>query len=113
MKHYWHHAAFIPQVTDRAAAWKVAARFRALHDDDFTGGFMLRRHEQLISAQARTWRANGTCRLVTARPDTPMAAGPRRRSPTGGLPRQALPGLPVAQQTIAYSPQKELSAASH
>jgi hypothetical protein len=71
MKHYWHEASYIPDVADHAAAWKVAARFRELREDEFTGGFVLRRFEELTSAEARTWWAGGACRLVTAHPDTP------------------------------------------
>jgi hypothetical protein len=71
MKHYWHEAAYIPDTADHPAAWKVAARFRELREDEFTGGFVLRRYEQFTSAEARTWWAGGTCRLVTAHPDTP------------------------------------------
>jgi ATP-grasp domain, R2K clade family 3 len=71
MKHYWHQAAYIPDTADHAAAWKVAARFRELREDEFTGGFVLRRFEKFTSAEARTWWAGGTCRLVTAHPDTP------------------------------------------
>jgi hypothetical protein len=71
MKHYWHEAAYIPDVADHAAAWQVAARFRELRGDEFTGGFVLRRFEEFTSAEARTWWAGGTCRLVTAHPDTP------------------------------------------
>ena len=32
---------------------------------------LLRRFEELTSAEARTWWAGGTCRLITAHPDTP------------------------------------------
>ena len=71
MKHYWHEAAYIPDVADHAAAWKVAARFRELRDDEFTGGFVLRRLERFTSAEARTWWTGGTCRLATAHPGTP------------------------------------------
>lgn len=71
MKHYWDEAAYIPDVADSAAAWKVAARFRELRDEEFTGGFVLRRFERFTSAEARTWWVGGTCRLVTAHPDTP------------------------------------------
>jgi hypothetical protein len=46
MKHYWHEAVFIPDLADTAAAWAVASRFRQLRDDDFTGGFVLRRFER-------------------------------------------------------------------
>ena len=71
MKHYWHEATYIPDVADRAAAWKVAARFRELREEEFTGGFVLRRFEHFGSAEARTWWVNGACRLTTAHPDTP------------------------------------------
>jgi hypothetical protein len=70
MKHYWNQAAYIPDVADRAAAWKVAARFRQLREDEFAGGFVLRRFEKFTSAEARTWWVGGICRLVTAYPDT-------------------------------------------
>ncbi len=39
MKHYWHQAAYISDTADHAAAWKVAARFRELRGEEFTGGF--------------------------------------------------------------------------
>jgi hypothetical protein len=54
MKHHWHEAAYIPDAADAPAAWKVAARFRELRDDEFTGGFVLRRFEHFDSAEART-----------------------------------------------------------
>jgi hypothetical protein len=71
MKHYWHEAAFIPDVADAVAAWAVADRFRQLRDDDFEGGFVLRRFEPFVSAEVRTWWVNGVCRLVGPHPDTP------------------------------------------
>jgi hypothetical protein len=45
MKHYWHEAAFIPDLGDAETAWTVACRLRQLREDDFTGGFVLRRFE--------------------------------------------------------------------
>jgi hypothetical protein len=71
MKHHWHEAAYIPDTADHTAAWAVAARFRELRGDDFTGGFVLRRFEQLTTAEARTWWTWGACRLITPHPDTP------------------------------------------
>jgi hypothetical protein len=71
MKHYWHEAAFIPDLTDTTAAWAVASRFRQLRDDDFTGGFVLRRFERFVSAEVRTWWVDGVCRLTGPHPDTP------------------------------------------
>jgi hypothetical protein len=71
MKHYWHEAAFIPDVSDADAAWRVAARFRELRGDDFTGGFVVRHFEPFTGAEVRTWWVDGACRLRTAHPDTP------------------------------------------
>jgi ATP-grasp domain, R2K clade family 3 len=71
MKHHWHEAAYIRDVADHTRAWKVASRFRELREDEFTGGFVLRRFEDFASAEARTWWVDGTCRLTTAHPDTP------------------------------------------
>jgi hypothetical protein len=76
MKHYWDEAAFIPDVADRAGAWKVASRFRELRDEEFTGGFVLRRFEDFGPAEVRTWWVDGACRLVTAHPDTPDSPAP-------------------------------------
>ncbi len=76
MKHYWHEAAYIPEVADPDAAWKVASRFRSLRDEDFVGGFVLRRFEHLEASEARTWWVDGICRLVSAHPDTPDALPP-------------------------------------
>jgi hypothetical protein len=71
MKHHWHEAAFIPDVADGAAAWAVASRFRELRGDGFTGGFVVRRFERFTGPEVRTWWIGGSCRLVTAHPDTP------------------------------------------
>jgi hypothetical protein len=76
MKHYWDEAAFIPDVGDRAAAWKVASRFRELRDEEFTGGIVLRRFEDFTSAEVRTWWVEGVCRLATPHPDTPGSPPP-------------------------------------
>ena len=38
MKHYWHKAAFIPEVSDADAAWRVASRFLELREDSLVGG---------------------------------------------------------------------------
>ena len=41
MKHYWDQACYIPDTGDYAAAWKVAARFRELREDESAGGSSL------------------------------------------------------------------------
>ena len=100
MKHYWHEAAYIPDVADHAAAWKVAARFRQLREDEFTGGFVLRRFEKFTSAEARTWWVAGACRLVTAHPDTPGDLPPDiDLEPVAPLIRSL--GLPFATADLA------------
>jgi hypothetical protein len=71
MKHYWHEAAFIPDIGDAETAWTVACRFRELREGDFTGGFVLRRFEDFTSAEVRTWWINGVCALAGPHPDTP------------------------------------------
>jgi hypothetical protein len=69
MKHYWDEAAFIPDLADADAAWRVASRFRQLRAEDMAGGFVLRRFEDFVSAEVRTWWAGGECRLVGPHPD--------------------------------------------
>ncbi|MEV4704471.1 ATP-grasp domain-containing protein [Actinoplanes sp. NPDC049316] len=83
MKHYWHEAAYVPDVADGDAAWRVASRFRELRGDDFTGGFVLRRFESFTGAEVRTWWVDGGCRLVTAHPDSPGALPPADLDPAG------------------------------
>ncbi|MET8122565.1 ATP-grasp domain-containing protein [Micromonospora sp. NPDC005189] len=70
MKHHWHEATFIPDLTDPTPAWHVAARFLELRADDFSGGFVLRAFENFTTAEVRTWWINGACALVGAHPDT-------------------------------------------
>jgi hypothetical protein len=99
MKHYWHEAAYIPDAADHATAWKIAARFRELREDEFTGGFVLRRFEKFTSAEARTWRVGGTCRLATAHPDTPGSRELAARHRPGALhPADPLAHLAVRRR---------------
>jgi hypothetical protein len=70
-KHEWDTAAFVPDVADAEHAWRVASRLREVRDDDFTGGFVLRRFERFTGVEARTWWVGGVHRLTTAHPDTP------------------------------------------
>ena len=71
MKHYWHEAAYIPDLADADAVRRVAERFLSLREESFTGGFVLRRFEDFTGAEARTWWIGGRCALVTPHPDTP------------------------------------------
>ena len=70
-KHHWHEACFVPDLADGDAAWRVATRLRELREDDFTGGFVLRRFERFTSAEVRTWWVDGRCVLTGPHPDTP------------------------------------------
>jgi hypothetical protein len=71
LKHYWHEAAYLPDVADAAAVRRVAERFLELRDDSFAGGFVLRRFEEFTGPEARTWWIGGRCALVTPHPGTP------------------------------------------
>lgn len=101
MKHYWDEAAFIPDVADRTAAWKVASRFRELRDEEFTGGFVLRRFEDFGPAEVRTWWVDGACRLVTAHPDTPGSPPPDGLDLAWLAPLVAALGLPFVTVDLA------------
>jgi hypothetical protein len=101
MKHYWHEAAFIPDLADATAAWKVAARLRELRGDDFAGGFVLRRFEEFTGAEVRTWWIHGVCRLVTAHPDTPDDLPPADVGLEAVRPLVAALGLPFVTVDLA------------
>jgi ATP-grasp domain, R2K clade family 3 len=65
-----------------------------LRDDDFTGGFVLRRFEEFTGAEVRTWWVDGVCRLVGAHPDTPDAKPPAAFDPAAVAPLVAALRLP-------------------
>ena len=101
MKHHWDEAAFIPDLADAGPAWRVAQRFRQLRDEDFVGGFVLRRFEQFTGAEARTWWVDGDCRLRTAHPDTPDDQPPADLDLTGVTPLIKSLGLPFVSVDLA------------
>ncbi|SCG16744.1 hypothetical protein GA0070610_3017 [Micromonospora echinofusca] len=76
MKHHWHEAAFIPDLDDGEAAWRVASRFVELRGDDLVGGLVLRRFERFTGAEVRSWWVDGVCVLVGAHPDSPHDTPP-------------------------------------
>ncbi|MEU6558119.1 ATP-grasp domain-containing protein [Nocardia nova] len=71
MKHHWHEAMYIPDLADADAAWLVASRMRELREAEFTGGFVIRRFEELAAAEVRTWWVDGQCGPTGPHPDTP------------------------------------------
>ena len=101
MKHYWNESAFIPDLADTAMAWTVASRFRQLRDDDFTGGFVLRRFERFVSAEVRTWWVNGGCQLIGPHPDTPQEDPPVDLDLTDITPLVAALQLPFVTVDLA------------
>jgi hypothetical protein len=101
MKHYWHEAAYIPDLTDAAASWAVAKRFTQLRAEELVGGFVLRRFEQFTGAEARSWWIDGRCRLITAHPDTPDQPPPADLDLTALQPAIAALGLPFVAVDLA------------
>jgi hypothetical protein len=85
MKHHWHEAAYIPDLTD----------------DDFVGGFVLRRFEQFRGAEVRTWWVNGVCRLISTHPDTPYNPPPDGLDLAPLAPLIAGLGLPFVTVDLA------------
>jgi hypothetical protein len=69
---------FIPDLADAAHAWSVATRLRELREDEFVGGYVLRRFEHFHPGEVRTWWVDSTCRLISAHPDTPTMPPPAR-----------------------------------
>ncbi|MGC4890548.1 ATP-grasp domain-containing protein [Micromonospora sp. DT227] len=101
MKHYWSEATFIPDLEDGAAAWHVARRFLELRDDDFVGGFVLRRFERFTSAEVRTWWVNGVCVLIGPHPDSPHGPAPAGIDLAPIAPMIAGLGLPFVTVDLA------------
>jgi hypothetical protein len=102
MKHYWDEAAFIPEIAAADAAWRVARRFLELRDDDFVGGFVLRRYEDFDSSEVRTWWVAGQCVLVDAHPDTPQQSPPDDLDLSAAAPVVAQLGLPFVTVDFAH-----------
>jgi len=71
LKHHWHEAALLPDVTDEPGSRRVAARFLELRGDAFDGGLVLRRFEDFVGQETRTWWVHGRHALTTAHPDSP------------------------------------------
>jgi hypothetical protein len=100
MTHYWHEAAYIPDLAGTASAGQVAARLRELGEDEFTGGFVLRRFEHFTSAEASSWWVGGACRLITPHPDTPGDSPPDIDLSPFTAPIRSL-GLPFVTADLA------------
>jgi hypothetical protein len=101
MKHYWHEAAYIPDLADAAGAWSIARRLCELRAEGLTGGFVLRRFEHFTGAEVRTWWIDGVCQLVTAHPDTPDQLPPAEVQVPGLAAAIAGLGLPFVTVDLA------------
>jgi hypothetical protein len=73
MKHYWNEACFIPDIGERAHARRVAAQFTELRGA-VSGGYVLRRFENFVGTEVRSWWVEGKHVLNTPHPDTPNEA---------------------------------------
>ena len=100
MKHYWQTAMYIPDLVDADTAWQVASRFRGLREEEFTGGFVLRRFEPFTGGEARTWWVNSQCALITPHPDTPQSPPAESRSLPLAQIAQRITALGVAFATV-------------
>ena len=76
MKHYWDEAMFIPDVHDANNLVKVAERFMELRGEDFAGGLVLRRFEDLSGLEVRSWWVDGNCVFLGPHPDNPGYEAP-------------------------------------
>jgi hypothetical protein len=83
----------------------VACRFREPREDDFTGGFVLRRFEEFTSAEVRTWWVGRACRLATPHPDTAEKAPPAGFDPGPFAPLVAALALPFV--TVDFAPRAD------
>ncbi len=101
MKHYWHEAAFIPDVANLDAAWSIARRFLELRDDSFVGGLVLRRFESLQADEVRTWWVDGTCVLTTVHPDSKSTDVPSPLDLTALTALMRAPRLPFVTVDLA------------
>ena len=100
MKHYWDTAMYIPDLADADTAWQVASQFRALREEEYTRGFVLRRFEPFSGGEARTWWVNGQCALITPHPDTPQSPSAEPRSLPLAQIAQRITALGVAFATV-------------
>lgn len=97
LKHSWHEACLVPDVTDAVAARRVVDRFVELRGEDLVGSVVVRRFEEFTGPEARTWWVGGRCALVTAHPDTPgeVPQDPDLAVPAAGVTALGLPFVTV------------------
>ncbi|WP_060179747.1 ATP-grasp domain-containing protein [Streptomyces sp. IMTB 1903] len=82
-KHEWDEACHVPDLGDAAALNRVVGRFVELQEEFLAGGVVLRAFEDFVApptqagtaaaAEVRVWWRDGTPRMVTAHPDSPVA----------------------------------------
>ncbi|MFD8881672.1 ATP-grasp domain-containing protein [Streptomyces erythrochromogenes] len=82
-KHEWDEACHVPDLGDADALHRVVGRFVELQEEFLAGGVVLRAFEDFVApptragtaaaAEVRVWWRDGTPRLVTAHPDSPVA----------------------------------------
>lgn len=100
MKHYWHEAAFIPDLADADVVRSIGERFIELRGETFNGGFVVRRFEEFVGPEVRTWWVDGVLALTTAHPDTSEEL-PQQFEPPAGV-SDAVGGLGLPFVTVDF-----------
>ena len=92
-KHDWETACFVPEASDRDAAWQIAQNLIRIRGEHATGGLVARRYEAFAGPELRSWWVGGSLVSVGVHPDEPDAgtpggqgAGRVRRVPAGRGP---------------------------
>lgn len=103
-KHDWAGAAYVPDGASADAAWAVASRLREVRDEDFTGGFVLRKYEPFLGVELRTWWVDGACVQVGPHPDAPQHEQPGEvrapATPTGSALEDTLTAVGAAVRQL-------------
>jgi hypothetical protein len=72
-KHDWHNACFVPDVAAFTDLQRVCSNFLDQRGDSLVGGIVLRRFEEFVGPEVRTWWLDGALVAATAHPDNPGA----------------------------------------
>ena len=80
-KHDWETACFVPEASDRDAAWQIAQNLIRIRGEHATGGLVARRFEAFSGPELRSWWVQGSLVSVGVHPDEPDADTPGGKGP--------------------------------